>query len=263
MADKDRLLAIKELNITAIDDSALDVYMVELFFFCDTLPSHRESINMVLEAKQYDAFLELFEILKAFLINIHATGLAEKCQVLIDELRGALQSGTPVNHQRLISDTTHFFTALDSLYVDILVAGYIVEHASKNAQAPRPPKKGDRVMAIDDAKFYLHKVQLYFKDTRYKFTCVYDAQEAMDHFKNPDEEPFDLFLLDTDLPDMSGYELAKEIRDAGLDSPIIFLIGDPSRKTIVKALEAGAADLILKSCTKDQMIQKIRKHLQV
>jgi len=261
MSDKNRLLAIKELNVTAIDDNALDAYMVELFFFCDTLPSHRESIHMVLEAKQYDAFLELFEILNAFLTNIHAAGLAGNCHALIDELRKTMQSGSHINHAQLESDTNHIFSALDSLFVDILVAGYIVEKASQNLH-PHVPRIGNRILAVDDARFFLHKVQLFFKDSRYKFTCVYDGQDAINVLEDEDAEKPDLFLLDTDLPDMSGFELAQEIRNAGLDGPIIFFLGVASRKTVMKALEVGASDIILKSSTREQMIQKVRKHLQ-
>jgi PleD family two-component response regulator len=171
-----------------------------------------------------------------------------------------MQRGSHINHAQLESDTNRIFSALDLLFVDILVAGYIVEQASQNLH-PRLPRKGNRILAVDDARFFLHKVQLFFKDSQYKFTCVYDGHDAIKVLKGEDAEKPDLFLLDTDLPDMSGFELAQEIRAAGSDSPIIFFLGVASRKTVMKALEVGASDIILKSSTREQMNQKIRKHL--
>ena len=61
--------------------------------------------------------------------------------------------------------------------------------------------------------------------------------------KNPD-----LIILDLMLPDMSGYEICKTIKDnpTTTDIPIIFVTAKDDDKDIVKGLELGAEDYVTK-----------------
>ena len=280
MVDKKRLLAIEELNITAVDDGELEGYMVELFFFCDTLPSHKESINMVLKDKHYEACSELLDILKAFLTNIHTVSLAGNCDKIINALKETIESGASVDHEKLEEEIEFFFAELDTLFIDILIAGTIVQQSAPAASEKPPvqaeaelPAKDDgsapkkpsiesaNILAVDDAKFYLNTLKLYFQHTKHNLICMETGEDVLDHLAQPDEIVPDLFLLDTDLPGISGYELAQEIRAAGLTAPMVFLVGEPSKKIVIKALEAGGIDLIVKSSGKQQILERVQKHL--
>jgi CheY-like chemotaxis protein len=57
-----------------------------------------------------------------------------------------------------------------------------------------------------------------------------------------------LFILDIDMPDMDGYELARRIRSNSnfTNTPLIFLTGNSSREHITKAMEVGCNDFIVK-----------------
>jgi CheY-like chemotaxis protein len=70
-----------------------------------------------------------------------------------------------------------------------------------------------------------------------------------------------LFLLDIDLPEMDGYALAAKIRESGQKAPIIFLTGNSQRGCVVKAIETGAADFIVKPIIKDDIVAKIYKYI--
>ncbi len=56
---------------------------------------------------------------------------------------------------------------------------------------------------------------------------------------------FDLLILDVNLPDGSGLELLREVRQAG-DLPIILLTANDMETDIVAGLESGADDYITK-----------------
>jgi DNA-binding response OmpR family regulator len=56
---------------------------------------------------------------------------------------------------------------------------------------------------------------------------------------------FDLYLLDTRLPDGSGAELCKKIREFDLTTPIIFYSGDAPEQ-LNSALKCGAQDWVVK-----------------
>jgi DNA-binding response OmpR family regulator len=62
------------------------------------------------------------------------------------------------------------------------------------------------------------------------------------------ETRFDLIALDIDLPDITGYQICKEIKQRHLSrhTPIIFMSGRPLEEDIRRGLELGAVDFITK-----------------
>jgi DNA-binding response OmpR family regulator len=72
-------------------------------------------------------------------------------------------------------------------------------------------------------------------------------------------ERFDLYLLDSWIPDISGLELCKRIREVDSQTPIIFYSADafPGRKE--EALRAGAQGYITKPTAFDEIVRALRK----
>jgi len=64
------------------------------------------------------------------------------------------------------------------------------------------------------------------------------------------------------MPGMNGYELAREIRKSGHSAPIIFLTGNAKKDYVIKALQVGAADFIVKPVKADQLLERIGKYLK-
>jgi len=60
---------------------------------------------------------------------------------------------------------------------------------------------------------------------------------------------------------MDGYELAAQIKKKGERSPIVFLTGNAKRENVVKAVEAGAADFIVKPVNKKEVLAKIERYI--
>lgn len=60
------------------------------------------------------------------------------------------------------------------------------------------------------------------------------------------EKPFDLLLLDINLPDGNGLDLLRELRDASNPVPIILLTANDMETDIVAGLESGADDYVTK-----------------
>lgn len=71
-----------------------------------------------------------------------------------------------------------------------------------------------------------------------------DGHSAIDRSSEAD---LDLILLDMMMPDMSGEEVCRYLRDQpGFDVPIIFLSARIQREDILKGLQAGAFDYLTK-----------------
>ena len=76
------------------------------------------------------------------------------------------------------------------------------------------------------------------------------------------EEHPDLILLDLMLPGMSGLEICKRIRDAGLRSKVIILTSRSEEDDRVFGLELGADDYVTKPFSVRELIARVRAQLR-
>ena len=88
------------------------------------------------------------------------------------------------------------------------------------------------------------------------------AANATDGIRLGREVRTDLILLDVDLPDMDGRDACRELRKAGVTTPIILLTGQSSEADTVKGLEAGANDYVTKPFRFAVLLARIRAHLR-
>ncbi|WP_373070672.1 PAS domain S-box protein [Sulfurimonas sp.] len=74
---------------------------------------------------------------------------------------------------------------------------------------------------------------------------------------------FDAVLMDIQMPVMDGYEATKQIRDDGIEIPIIVLSADATQESINKAKSCGADDYLLKPINPNELAQKLAKYLKI
>ncbi len=72
----------------------------------------------------------------------------------------------------------------------------------------------------------------------------------------------DLILLDIGLPDMSGLDVCRELRQKGLTVPIIMLTAKTEEIDRVVGLELGADDYVTKPFSMRELLARIRVHLR-
>lgn len=75
------------------------------------------------------------------------------------------------------------------------------------------------------------------------------------------EENYDLVLLDITLPDGNGFDLFKEIKEKK-DVPVIFLTARDEEINIVKGLDLGAEDYVVKPFRIRELISRIKVALR-
>ena len=78
--------------------------------------------------------------------------------------------------------------------------------------------------------------------------CTVEVAQTLKQAKEllAESIPFDLALLDMNLPDGNGMELLVEIRQSESNIPVIFLTGSGNEEVAVAALKAGANDYMIK-----------------
>jgi CheY-like chemotaxis protein len=133
-------------------------------------------------------------------------------------------------------------------------------HAGETKAVAAPVSNNGQklILAVDDTAFILQTLKLHLQDTSYKLACVSSGADALKFIEK--KEP-DLYILDVEMPEMDGYELALEIKEKQKKAPIIFLTGNSDRESVAKALAVGAADFVIKPINKEQIISRIAKFI--
>lgn len=72
----------------------------------------------------------------------------------------------------------------------------------------------------------------------------------------------DVVLLDVMLPDLSGFDVCREMRRAGVRAPIIILSAKGEEIDIVVGLEIGADDYVVKPFRPRELLARIAAHLR-
>lgn len=73
----------------------------------------------------------------------------------------------------------------------------------------------------------------------------------------------DIILLDIEMPDMTGFEVLSEIKEnlKLKEIPVIFVTSHATEKLIIKAVDNGATDYLVKPFTSDVLMAKIKNAL--
>lgn len=76
------------------------------------------------------------------------------------------------------------------------------------------------------------------------------------------DDAVDLILLDVMLPDGSGYDFCRSVRERGIQIPIIFLTAMSEEVNIVQGLELGADDYVAKPYRLKELLSRIAANLR-
>jgi len=112
------------------------------------------------------------------------------------------------------------------------------------------------ILAVDDEPVNLKVILNHLYQAGYNVEIAFNAIEALNFFKG-DKIP-DLLLLNTILPDMSGYDLCREIRKiySSHELPVIMVTAKYNSEDIVHGLRAGANEYLAKPLHKDELLTR-------
>ena len=71
----------------------------------------------------------------------------------------------------------------------------------------------------------------------------------------------DLILLDLHMPNINGFELYQKIKESQNDIPVIFLTAESSEEFMVKGLDLGADDFIVKPVSLNELVARINNKI--
>ena len=114
-----------------------------------------------------------------------------------------------------------------------------------------------KALVVDDEKLIVKGLKFSLEQEGYEVDCAYDGQEAVDKAK---ETEYDIVLLDLMLPILTGYEVCQQIREFS-DMPIIMLTAKGDYMDKILGLEYGADDYITKPFSPNELVARVKAHL--
>ena len=119
-----------------------------------------------------------------------------------------------------------------------------------------------RILCVDDHVDSCELMKFILADAfpECRIDVVDNPEEALDLLTRG---PYDLYLLDLWLPGMDGAELCRRIRDAGSESPVIFVSGAVRQSDKQCALAAGGNGFLTKPFDPDELVALVEAHLPI
>lgn len=100
-----------------------------------------------------------------------------------------------------------------------------------------------RVLVADDMKINLEIFKELAQDWKFKIDAVIDGKTALEMSRRHE---YDMIVLDHMMPELSGIEVAEQMRQQGIKVPIILLSANLSDETRVKSLQKGVTEFLAK-----------------
>ncbi|MCM0649172.1 response regulator transcription factor [Clostridium swellfunianum] len=115
-----------------------------------------------------------------------------------------------------------------------------------------------KILLVEDDSTVAYGLEFTLKSEGFQVTIADRLDKAKNEFY---KASFDLILLDVKLPDGTGYEFCKKIRESS-DIPIVFLTACDEEVNIVLGLDMGGDDYITKPFRIRELISRVKAVLR-
>jgi FixJ family two-component response regulator len=115
------------------------------------------------------------------------------------------------------------------------------------------------VYVVDDDASFRTAVRRQLERIGYRVVTYASAEQVLE--RPPDDSEAGCILLDARMPGLSGSALHSRLRELGSTLPILFLTGYVDVGATVKAIKAGADDVLIKPVKSDELVSAIERAL--
>ena len=117
----------------------------------------------------------------------------------------------------------------------------------------------DRVLIVEDEKLIRWSIKSRLEENGYVVSEVDSGKKA---FELLEEEDFDLMLLDFRLPDTTGLEILRRVRQEAPETSVVMMTAYGTVESAVEAMKLGAFDYLTKPVNLDELTVIVNKALE-
>lgn len=116
-----------------------------------------------------------------------------------------------------------------------------------------------RILVVEDEKDLNSIICSKLVKEGYNVDSCYDGQAALDYME---AENYDGAIMDIMIPNKDGITVLREMRNAGIQVPVLFLTAKTETQDIVRGLDAGASDYMTKPFEFSELMARLRVMLR-
>lgn len=116
----------------------------------------------------------------------------------------------------------------------------------------------DTILVVDDDLATLWLLSTLLKHSGFEVVTTHNPAESL---QLAQAQTPDLVLLDVMMPDLDGWEVCRRLREF-TNVPVIFLTAKDTIPDVVKGLEIGGDDYIVKPFDNHELVARIKAHLR-
>ncbi|HEX4165476.1 MAG TPA: response regulator transcription factor [Bryobacteraceae bacterium] len=111
------------------------------------------------------------------------------------------------------------------------------------------------VLAVEDEPAMAELLRSVLAEEGYQVTLSKDGEQALEFAKST---RFDLIILDLMLPRKDGFQVSRQLRQSNIQTPVLILTAKDSPGDIVRALDQGADDYLIKPFSLEVLLARVR-----
>ena len=116
-----------------------------------------------------------------------------------------------------------------------------------------------KILVVEDDKSMNGFVSGYLRDSGYEVKSCYNGKEALSLLE---QEKFSLIISDIMMPIMDGYELVRELREAGNNTPVMMITAKDAFDDMRKGFLSGTDDYMIKPINVNEMVLRVQALLR-
>lgn len=116
-----------------------------------------------------------------------------------------------------------------------------------------------QILLAEDNKNTAKFLELILKKDGYEVHKALNGKEALDVLYS---QHIDLIVLDVMMPEMDGFEFARQVRACGDMTPILMVTAKQMPEDVIKGFEAGTDDYMTKPINETEMLLRIKALLR-
>ena len=115
-----------------------------------------------------------------------------------------------------------------------------------------------KILLIDDHKLIKIGIKVLLEDNE-EFSVIDDCSSKKEFLEKITNDSYDLFICDISLPDGTGYDILKVIKEKNINTKVIILSMHEDKSYMKKAFKLGASGYVTKSTAHEEILHAIDK----